>query len=1798
MERFIRAVIIVVSCCLFCVMARGQAANFTIDDSDGCAPLVVHFTNTTGCASCTYTWNLGNLTTSTLNDVSGSYLTPGTYTVTLTATNGASSTTHTSTVTVFPAPTVSFTADDTSVCPGVPVTFTSTSTGGVPGAMTYAWNFGDGDSSTTATPSHPFALAGFYNITLAVTNAQGCVSSLTRNGYEHIFQKPVAAFTGSPTNVCNPPATINFSNTSTGTGLTYAWSFGDNTSSAATTPAHNYTASGTYSVKLRTTNVYGCMDSLQRLNYIHIGDLAASFTAPASGCVGTAISFGNTSTTHVWSSWNFGDATGSALESPVHVFSTAGTYTVSLVVSDGPCVSTATKTITINPAPTASFTMTPDRPCPPPVPIAFNATGTPGETFTWMSTLAFDTLYATGLSSVHTFTSSGIYTVALTVTTPLGCTMTLVQTDTIYDMELNAERGCDTLDVQFTAAPISFVPDGMRKPYPYGPFTYHWDFGDGASDTGATAYHTYSAVGTYTATLNMTTGNGCTEVRHVVVTPILSMPTYTVTPTRVCYGDSVMLTPDTATGPVDQYEWYYGDGGTNMTTGVTFHRYNRPGFFVPTVTAMYHGCKGRRFTTTDTVTVDSPLAAIQFAYSCINKQQVAFFDTVSLGADVHLWVFGDGDSSTAVNPVHTYDSFGYYPVILYTRDTVTGCHDSAAQPVRIIQLNPNFTTDTAVCRDDTVTFISTVADSPYITASLYEWYLDGVFQPLETNFKYTKVFNTKGIYTIGLVSIDAHNCRDSIIKPNYLHVGKPLARFSANTFGCAPLLANFVDSTTDIPGAALSKFVWSFGDSYSDSLLTSGISHTYTAGGTYSITEIVTDDIGCKDTFTRASYIKVLKPLAFFFADNPHACVGATVNFTNMTGGVASAFWQFGDGDSSHTISPTHVYTATGSYTVRLAITDTAGCHDTAAYTAYMNVTRPRAEFTMNDTFNICPPLTVNFTNTSTGGLTYAWNFGDSNTSVVASPTNIYVASGIYNPRLIVTDAYGCRDTAIRHASVYGYAGAFSYAPLTGCSPLPTHFSAAVTTNGTGITWDFSDGVTVSGASDTISHSYTTPGTYIPKLILSDSSGCTNFSLGLDTIKVDRVNAAFKAVPNRVCKGATINFIDSSTTLFSPLYSWSWSIDGATSTLISPSHTFTNSGTIPVTLTATNGWGCTGTVTKPVTINALPVVVAGPDTIACAGTATRLVAAGAASYTWSGGPLSCSTCDTTNATPTVSTTYSVTGIDTNGCVNNDTARITILSAIASGGGAMCPGSSITLSNIGTGTWSSADVSIATVDSASGIVTGATPGTVMISYILPAGCFATVMVTVNSVPAPIVVPPGICGGTTDTVTDSTSGGIWSISSGFTATINSMTGLVSALIPGTATVTYTMPTGCIATAEITVNAVPAPIMGNAPMCVGATMTLANSLTGGSWQSANPDTATISATGVVTGVHTGTATITYDNSGCMVTTVVTVDVTPDAGVITGPTVMCAGTIITLSDTATGTWNSLNTAIATINSSGVVHGVRYGDAVIVYTTPPNSAGCFDTAMYTVVVDSPVFNIFDTVVNVSCFGGHDGRIAVFVDRPMPYAYNWSNGGDTTSINSLTIGTYTLTVTNTASGCYETESYIVTQPELLTASVLTAPDSCFAGSGWATLTVAGGVYPYHYLWNNSAADSAVTGLMPGTYSVTVTDMHSCEVHVEAIVAEDSCFEIRIYDVITPNGDGVNDVWVIEGLSRYPQNTVQIFDKWGDLVYETSNYRNEWYGQGKESALLPDGTYFYLIKLNTRNRTGGENVFKGTVLIKR
>jgi gliding motility-associated-like protein len=267
---------------------------------------------------------------------------------------------------------------------------------------------------------------------------------------------------------------------------------------------------------------------------------------------------------------------------------------------------------------------------------------------------------------------------------------------------------------------------------------------------------------------------------------------------------------------------------------------------------------------------------------------------------------------------------------------------------------------------------------------------------------------------------------------------------------------------------------------------------------------------------------------------------------------------------------------------------------------------------------------------------------------------------------------------------------------------------------------------------------------------------------------------------------------------------------------------------------------------------------------------------------------------------------------------------------------------------------------------------------------------------------------------------------------------------------------------------------------------------------------------------------------------------------------------------------------------------------------TVTDDAGCKATANAS-VIRSAAFSLSASVKNISCYGLTDGAVTLTVSGGSGnYQYNWSNGAVTQSVSGLALGNYMLTVTDKTSQCSKTDTFSIRQPDSLSAGIAVTNDGCADGDdGKITLTVSGGTVPYRYAWTNGAVTASLANLAPATYSVTVTDEQNCTKTFAATVGKDSCnFTVVIHDVITPNGDGVNDLWVIEGIENYPNSKVELYNKWGNLVYDKTGYDNRFRGVGNAGTELPDGTYYYVVKLNAPNRMGGKNDFAGFIMINR
>jgi PKD repeat protein len=234
----------------------------------------------------------------------------------------------------------------------------------------------------------------------------------------------------------------------------------------------------------------------------------------------------------------------------------------------------------------------------------------------------------------------------------------------------------------------------------------------------------------------------------------------------------------------------------------------------------------------------------------------------------------------------------------------------------------------------------------------------------------------------------------------------PVAAFSGSPVsGNKPLTVNFTDASTNSP----TSWSWNFGDGNTST--SQSPSHVYSTSGTFSVSLTATNSHG-SNALTKNSYISVFTPPAPVAAFSGTPTSGShplTVTFTDSSSNTPTSWaWNFGDGGTSTTKNPVHIYQSAGTYTVRLTATNGSGSN-TATKTNYITVTSggPVASFT-GTPLSGRTPLTVRFTDTSSGSPTsWTWDFGDNTTSTTRNPTHTYTRRGLYTVRLTIRNSVG-----------------------------------------------------------------------------------------------------------------------------------------------------------------------------------------------------------------------------------------------------------------------------------------------------------------------------------------------------------------------------------------------------------------------------------------------------------------------------------------------------------------------------------------------------------------------------------------------------------------------------------------------------------------------------------------------------------------------------------------------------------------------------------------------------------------------
>jgi PKD repeat protein len=1208
-------------------------AGFSASTQTVCEGQQVSFTDqSTGADSWLWTFPGGNPSTSTDQNPVVTYISPGLHDVTLTVTNTFGSDTQTANgfINVDPLPIPNFT---TTVIAPLQIEFDNLTAAG----LGYSWNFGDGNFSTDFEPTHTYAAPGGYSVVLTAFNACGQVSIQM---FIDVIVPPTASFTSTAATGCAPHS-VTFTSNSTGTVDTYDWVFpgGNPSTSSDPSPTVVYDTPGSYNVELTVTNSVGS-NTLVENTFVTVEDVpTAGFSESVTG---TTVDIVDTSTDADSYSYDFGDGTTSTDANPMHTYSMGGTFTITQTVTNTCGSDVATATVTISAAPVASFISSGEACFGDPVTLTSTSTGN-------VTSLTYDITRPDGsvfTSSqdpfIFTPTQRGSYDVVLTASNASGSSsfstanaiVVLATPTTSFSFVANGQ------DVSFNGS-VSPIRQGSAA-------TYTWDFGDNNTSTDQNPMHTYSLPGTYTVTLTANNGCEADVATQTITIGNTPTATFVRSPSGdICPGDQVTYTATvngTATsitwnlpgasvtnptgavvnvtypqsGTFDasievcnalgcntnmsnneitvqaltvadfdvttqgalgisitntatngtSYSYDFGDGNSS-TSENPMHTYNAPGTF--TIEQTVSGPCNTDITT-ETITVGQAPTA-NFSSNLGNGQlcpgETVAFTSTSTGASTFAWSFPGGtpSSSTSANPVVTYAASGAYDVSLTVTNALGSDTETRSNFVGVNDLpNAAFTSDVNGLRVDFTDQSTTVTS--------YAWdFGDG---NTSTMANPSNTYANAGTFTVTLTATGP--CGTDQTSTNVTVVAAPNADFtSSNPEGCTPHSVTFDASSS----TGLGTVMWSFPGGTPTTSTDLMPTVVYNDAGSFDASLTVTNSEGT-NTQTRTDYVVVgALPVADFTSN----ITGLLVDFTNQSTSATTFAWDFGDGNTSNLLNPSHLYANAGTFTVTLTASSDCGSDQTTATVTVVDA--PFAKIN-NSTAEGCASHTIVFDATESRGLgTVEWDFpgGTPSTSTELMPTVVYDNPGTFDVTLTVTNNQGTDTETISDLVIIKMLPTASF--TSDINELTVTFDNTSSAS-TSFDWDFGDGS--NSANQSPIHTYAVSGTYVVNLDVTNDCGTARFS---ETITVLAAPvAAFSQSNESGCAPLTVTYDASNSTDIGTLQ---WTFPGgtpSTSTDMMPTVTYNTAGTFDAQLTVTNA---SGTDTEIVSnlITVAPLAVAG-----------------------------------------------------------------------------------------------------------------------------------------------------------------------------------------------------------------------------------------------------------------------------------------------------------------------------------------------------------------------------------------------------------------------------------------------------------------------------------------------------------------------------------------------------------------------------------------------------------------------------
>ncbi|MCF8370306.1 MAG: PKD domain-containing protein [Bacteroidales bacterium] len=1188
---------------LFLLSANIAFAQIAVSVQSGCAPLAVSFSYTNSSLMNPH-WDFDDGISSFLANPAHSFFMPGDYMVTLSGFINSIPVTDSVEIFVYPNPDAGFYIDGPNMgCASLSVQFVDTSlSGGIAPIVSHYWDFGDGAYADTVdlSLSHMYTAPGIYDVSLLVTDTNGCQSQIFHNSAVAASSPPIVLFSNNLDSLtdCTPPASVEFhafaySQFQYANSFNYHWDFGIQQSNVAS-PNVNFMP-GNYACSLMVSDTFGC-------SVLHTFDLIgilpqASFSlanSPDSVICDSAIFLNTSNVPDVW--WDYGDG-GTGTDS-FHVYNSPGIYTVQLFASLGLCTDSAELTLVVETV-QAHYSLNPVSACSAPITVQYTDSSINAAEWFWIfpngdtSLLQNPTVvYSDPDTSLCGQADSIFYQPTLIVTSAYGCRDTISDgPEFVFDMPVsrfmpNVSWGFAPLEVHFSDS--TYMSGSI--------VSWHWDFGDG-SDTLVftdTISHLFSFPGDYDVLLTVTNDSGCTDISYPVTITVLDSTNY--------FQDFLPISmevctcfPDCGSYPLSFYSAY----------NLLLNKMNFDSISPEPISNFVNDTGLVDFTRREEregqifeypiaqpqIKVLGPLAAITYDYDCDSVYQYTFYAN-AIDADNLVWDFGDSTaiSTGALDTVaHVYQQSGNYLVKLSAYNNATSC--TFSDSIWIYARHPlaSFSFPDKVCAHVPVTFSGASSVDVYTHCTNgYQWVFGDnspIMNTSDTSFQHT--YHVGGKYKVELTVYDENACSHSV--SDSIQVYEIHAQYDLSpSVICSPDSVFFTDHS--YADTTLVSWDFEYGNGENDTIFPAWHFYSNPVSGMFITHLQVTDALGCTDYISHSFYLS--HPHFSVIASDTALCLGDSVSFSTDPV-FADISWDFGDGTSSTLPNPQHTYSTPGIYNVSAIGVDTFGCADTSSYSKSIEVfALPDAMFATSFTGDtLCVDQDMIFTIISDTATLSDWCWVSPSTYIHYDTPWIGFSTlhpGDYGCSLTVTDINGCTDTYIDSFILIG--PYLYFTTFTGiiCQGEEAIFHINYPTDVDGWVVDFGDGNIDSSQNLIIHH------TYDPNYYPASGSEFVYIYYWNDDCTV---NTASQLVfrPKAVADFSLVNWSDSviclddaitlsNNSVNSTSWLWDMGVGPPLTGFNLNSFQYPTVGNYEISLIASSQYGCKDTATLPVLV--------------------------------------------------------------------------------------------------------------------------------------------------------------------------------------------------------------------------------------------------------------------------------------------------------------------------------------------------------------------------------------------------------------------------------------------------------------------------------------------------------------------------------------------------------------------------------------------------------------------------------------